>query len=144
VKAHCVSRLRFSVLGSRCPVGRSFCGLELFSPVGCRLSAVSLPVRPAATLDRMDPLSAHPEGTEVLVWVVPGASRTEITGLHDGALRIRVAAPPEGGKANKAVVATLAFATGASARLLAGAAARRKRVLIEGLSERQVRAALDL
>jgi len=78
------------------------------------------------------------------VWVVPGASRTEIVGLHDGAVRIRVAAPPEGGKANEAVVAKLAAATGARARLLSGGASRRKRILLEGLTEQQVRAALRL
>jgi len=92
----------------------------------------------------MGPFKAHPEGTEVLVWVVPGASRTEITGLHDGAVRIRVAAPPEGGKANKAVVAKLAAATGAPARLLSGGASRLKRIILEGLTEEQTRAALGL
>jgi len=78
------------------------------------------------------------------VWVVPGASRTEITGLHDGALRIRVVAPPEGGKANKVVVAMLATTTGAPARLLSGGASRRKRILLEGLDEQRARAALRL
>jgi len=80
----------------------------------------------------------------VLVWVVPGASRSEIIGLHDGAIRIRVAAPPEGGKANKAVIAMLAAATGAPARLLSGDASRRKRILLEGVTEQQARAALRL
>jgi uncharacterized protein (TIGR00251 family) len=92
----------------------------------------------------MTPFRPHPEGTEVLVWVVPGASRTEITGLHDGALRIRVVAPPEGGKANKVVVAMLATTTGAPARLLSGGTSRRKRILLEGLNEQQARAALRL
>ncbi|MFZ0492315.1 MAG: DUF167 domain-containing protein [Acidimicrobiia bacterium] len=92
----------------------------------------------------MGPLKAHPEGTEVLVWVVPGASRTEITGVHDGAIRIRVTAPPEGGRANKAVVEILAAAAGAPARLVSGAASRRKRILLEGLTEQQARVALGL
>jgi len=31
---------------------------------------------------------------------VPGASKTELTGIKDGRLRIRIAAAPEDGKAN--------------------------------------------
>ena len=40
--------------------------------------------------------------------VVPNASRTEAVGLHDGALRLRLAAPPVDGKANDALVAWVA------------------------------------
>lgn len=36
----------------------------------------------------------------VLVHAQPGASKTEIAGLHDGALKIRVAAPPQEDRAN--------------------------------------------
>lgn len=109
-----------------------------------RLPVTSGRPRSPGTLCDVNPLRPHPEGTEVLVWVVPGASRNEITGVHDGALRVRVAAPPEGGKANKAVAAMLASATGARTRLLSGATARRKRVLVEGLSEAETQTALGL
>jgi uncharacterized protein len=90
------------------------------------------------------PLKAHPEGTEVDVWVVPGASRSEITGMHGEVLRVRVAAPPEGGKANKAVEALLSEATGARVRLVSGASSRRKRLLVEGSTVSDVSAALGL
>ena len=82
----------------------------------------------------MSPLRPHAEGTEVIVWVVPGASRTEVAGLYDGALRVRVAAPPEGGKANKSLIRVLAAQTGAKVRLLSGTTSRRKRLLIAGRS----------
>jgi len=85
----------------------------------------------------MSPFRAHPEGTEVAVWVVPGASRTEVAGLHDGALRVRVAAPPESGKANKAVVRLITEKTGVKVRLTFGTASRRKRLLIEGRTPRE-------
>ena len=40
--------------------------------------------------------------------VVPGASRTALAGEYDGRVRLNIAAPPEKGKANKALVKFLA------------------------------------
>jgi uncharacterized protein (TIGR00251 family) len=45
---------------------------------------------------------------------VPGASKTEIAGLKDGCLRIRIAAAPEDGKANAELRAFLARTLGCS------------------------------
>ncbi len=55
-------------------------------------------------------LRVETEGNAVLlpVKVVPGASRTRYLGEWDGRARIAVAAPPEKGKANNALVAFLA------------------------------------
>jgi uncharacterized protein (TIGR00251 family) len=91
-----------------------------------------------ATVDLVSPFRPHPEGTEVSVWVVPGASRTEITGVHDGAVRVRVAAPPEGGKATAKTLRLLATVTNAPVRLLSGGSSRRKRVLVEGVGPEKV------
>jgi uncharacterized protein (TIGR00251 family) len=44
------------------------------------------------------------------VYVVPRASRSEIAGAHDGALRVRLAAPPVDGAANRELIALLAKA----------------------------------
>jgi uncharacterized protein (TIGR00251 family) len=44
----------------------------------------------------------------ITVKVVPGSSRTESVGLHGQAYKIKIAAPPEKGKANKMLVAFLA------------------------------------
>ena len=81
-----------------------------------------------------DPLAhlirSHPAGSVLSVLVVPGASRSEIVGIHGDALRVRVAAPPEQGKANKATLATVARALGCRADLLSGATSRRKRILL--------------
>jgi uncharacterized protein (TIGR00251 family) len=46
------------------------------------------------------------------VRVVPRASRSEIVGEHDGALRVRIAAPPVDGAANDELVRLLARAFG--------------------------------
>lgn len=44
------------------------------------------------------------------VHVVPRASRSEIAGEHNGALRVRLAAPPVDGAANEELIRTLARA----------------------------------
>ncbi len=50
------------------------------------------------------------QGDDVLLWVkaVPGASRNQIAGLLGDRLKVLVSAPPEGGKANKAICKLLA------------------------------------
>jgi uncharacterized protein (TIGR00251 family) len=71
------------------------------------------------------------------VRVVPGASRTEIVGEHDGALRLRLAAPPVEGAANKELVRTLARALKVpqSAVLITGGhSSRLKQLSVRGAS----------
>ena len=66
--------------------------------------------------------------------VVPGAKRTELIGLHDGALRVRLAAPPVDGKANDALVAWLADELAVQRRcveLMRGMTSRHKQVRID-------------
>jgi len=87
-------------------------------------------------------LTPHPDGVVVEVWVVPGASRTEVAGTHDGAVRLRVAAPAEGGKANKAAVKLLGSILDAPVELISGASSRRKRFLVRGVSVSGVEGAL--
>ena len=60
-----------------------------------------------------------------------------VDGVVDGALRVRVAAPPVEGAANQALVRVLAQELGVarrSVRLVAGAAGRQKLVVVEGIS----------
>jgi len=47
--------------------------------------------------------SRHGECLRIAVHVQPNASRTEISGLVEGALKIRLHAPPVDGKANEAL-----------------------------------------
>jgi len=78
-------------------------------------------------------LRAAADGVVLDLSVVPGAKRTELVGLHDGALRLRLAAPPVDGKANDALGAWLAAELGLARReveLLRGASSRRKQVLL--------------
>jgi len=90
-----------------------------------------------------DMFHPHPAGTLVDVWVVPGASRDEIIGDHHGAIKIRVTAPPEKGKANKAVARLLAQRLpGHRVTIVSGETGRRKQVLIEGVTPEAVAAVL--
>ena len=79
-------------------------------------------------------LSATPGGCRLEVSVSPNAKRTAADGLHDGALRVRLAAPPVDGKANAALQAWLADELGCPKRavtLLRGDTARRKQLQID-------------
>ena len=67
------------------------------------------------------------------VHVMPNAARTQIQGLHDGALRVRLHAPPVDGKANLALQAWLAEVLGvpkSAVELVRGATARRKQLRV--------------
>ena len=52
--------------------------------------------------------SRHGECLRIAVHVQPNASRTEISGLVEGALKIRLHAPPVDGKANEALTLFIA------------------------------------
>ncbi len=91
-------------------------------------------------LDAM--LDDHPDGVVVAVWVVAGAVTSEVVGIHGDALRVRVAAPAERGKANRAVGRLLEELTGGEVELLSGARARRKRYLVRGVSRSALAAGL--
>ena len=90
------------------------------------------------------PISGHPDGTLVTVWVVPRASRSEIVGLHDGRVKIRVMAPPEGGRANHEVTRILADRLGVSVELMRGASGREKVFLAHDIGFEATAAKLSL
>ena len=79
------------------------------------------------------------------VKIVPGASRTRFLGPWQGRLRIAVAAPPEKGKANKAVVEFLSEMLGIDRRqiaVVAGQTSPLKTIRIEGATAAGIEAAL--
>jgi uncharacterized protein (TIGR00251 family) len=97
-----------------------------------------------ATSDHRDPdtsriVTETDAGTIVTVWAVPGTSRNGIVGVHGDALRIRVSAPAEGGKANRALAAILAEISGSDVELLHGHQGRRKTFLLKGADAAEVR-----
>lgn len=69
--------------------------------------------------------------------IVPGSSRTTVAGVLDDMVKIRVAAPPEKGKANQCLVAYLAGALGVKKNqvdILAGQTHPVKQVRVTGIS----------
>lgn len=79
------------------------------------------------------PLSAHPDGALIRVWAVPRASRSEIRGVHDGRVKVRVMSAPEAGKANDEVLKLLAERLGVEIEQVGGIASRDKLFLARGI-----------
>lgn len=85
---------------------------------------------------------AAPEGATLKVRVAPGARRERIVGVHGDALKVAVAAPPEKGRANDAVIRLLAKALGvppAQVVVARGPGSRDKVLLFRGLSPEELR-----
>ena len=79
----------------------------------------------------------------VEVKVVPGASVSRVAGIRDGALLVRVAAPPEKGKANEELRDCVARALGiprSAVDLVSGLSSRRKRLSVPVGTEEGLRA----
>lgn len=87
-------------------------------------------------------------GSAVLrLHVQPGAGKTTVVGRHGDAIKVRVASPPEGGRANDAVVVLIAQTFDlklASVTLVSGQTSRSKRVQIDGIAEAEVQRCLEL
>jgi uncharacterized protein (TIGR00251 family) len=90
--------------------------------------------------------ATRPEGALLPVRVQPRAGRDEVAGWHGHALRVRVAAPPVGGRANQAVIALLAEALGlprSSIEVVSGDTSRDKLVRVGRRSLAEIRALLN-
>lgn len=77
----------------------------------------------------------------------PRASRPGVGGVREGALEVRVGAPPVEGAANAAIVELIADALQLPRRavtLVSGEHGRAKRLRIEGLTPAEVRSRLGL
>jgi uncharacterized protein (TIGR00251 family) len=83
----------------------------------------------------------------LLLKAVPGASRDQIAGVLGERLKVRVAAPPEDGKANAAICRLLTGALGVPSRsvtIVAGQTRAEKTARVDGLSAAQVAARLGV
>ncbi len=81
------------------------------------------------------------KGAAFTVVVVPGAKRTEIVGRYGDAIKIKVAAPPEKGKANEELLNFLAEKLEVKKEqleIVAGASSRKKLVSVTGMEPVEV------
>lgn len=91
--------------------------------------------------------SPIPGGIRLHVKITPGAAKTKILGPHGDCIKIAVAAPPEKGKANHALIEFLAKTLGvpkAGISLAAGMTSPRKTLRIEGVTWETCLAALSV
>jgi uncharacterized protein (TIGR00251 family) len=99
--------------------------------------------------NRASTVSKQAHGSVLSVIVVPRAASSSIEQLADGAVRVRVAAPPVDGAANAALLRFLAGVLDvprSQLEIIGGATSRRKRITVSGLTpdelQTRLRAAL--
>ena len=79
--------------------------------------------------------------TRLQLRVSPGARRAHVVGRHGDAWKVRVAAPPAGGRANEAVVRLVAETLSLprdAVTLVSGHGARDKIIQLAGLDQTQI------
>ncbi|MBI3793497.1 MAG: YggU family protein [Nitrospinae bacterium] len=84
----------------------------------------------------MSPVSQSANGAVVTCKIVPSASKSEIAEMGEGGLRVRIAAPPVDGKANKELTRFFSKLFGVSksaVQIIKGESNKNKTVLIAGL-----------
>ncbi len=84
-----------------------------------------------------NPIESSDDGCVLHLYARPRASRTKIAGLHDGRIKLQVAAPPVDGEANVAIVAFLSSALGVAKSMItitSGHSGKRKSVHVAQFS----------
>lgn len=92
-------------------------------------------------------LGGGPDHTDLAVRAQPRASRSEVVGLHGEALKVRLAAAPVEGAANRELEKVLAKVLGvprSSVEVLRGSSGREKVLRIHGLSPDETRKRLGI
>jgi uncharacterized protein (TIGR00251 family) len=82
-------------------------------------------------------LEPHPAGVLLPVRAQPGARRNQITGEHNGHLKVAVTQVAEKGKANDAILEVLCESLNlrkSQVELISGETSREKKVLVSGIA----------
>lgn len=91
----------------------------------------------------------EPKGNDSIVLRVhvhPGAGRTSVVGRHGDALKVRVAAPPSGGRANEAcseLVAGILGLKASAVEVTSGQTSRQKQLTVAGIEPDEAGRLLD-
>ena len=91
-------------------------------------------------------LKKKKESVVILVYVKAGAGKNEIIGSFDGRLKVKIAAPPVEGKANKGLLVFLSKVLHipvSDVLIIAGKRGKRKSVEIRGLKEEEIKRYLE-
>jgi uncharacterized protein (TIGR00251 family) len=94
-----------------------------------------------------EPVRAAGDDVLLAVWVMPGASRSEVVGIRDGQVRLRLAAPAQEGRANAELVRVIAKLLGRrrnEVTIEMGASARHKLVRVAAATSADVVARLGV
>jgi uncharacterized protein len=86
----------------------------------------------------MPPIIKKPDGILLKIYVQPKSSKNEIVGVHDGAIKIRLTAPPVDNAANEMCVKFLAKQLGiskSSINIISGHTSRFKQIFIRYATE---------
>lgn len=92
-------------------------------------------------------ITSQSDGVVIDVRVIPRAGRSGIAGTRDGALLVRLTAPPVEGAANAELIEVIAKALGVPKRnvaIVSGERARQKRVRVTGVSVAEVTVAAEV
>lgn len=92
-------------------------------------------------------IDATAAGVRIHLHVVPRASRTQVAGVHDGRVKLQVAAPPVDGEANDAIVrwAGKLFGVPRDAVVIAsGATGKKKSLEVAGIDVAHAFACLEI
>lgn len=91
-------------------------------------------------------IESSPKGVSLRVRLQPRASRNAIEGVMEGALRIRLTAPPVEGEANRALIAFLSDilrVRKSALKIASGLKSRDKTVSVDGLCVEEVERAFE-
>lgn len=90
-------------------------------------------------------ISEENGGVTFVVRVIPRASRTEIVGEIEGAVKVRVSSPPVDGAANLELIKLFAKRLSvprSAVTIVAGETSKTKRLRVDGVTAAQARTAL--
>jgi uncharacterized protein len=86
------------------------------------------------------------DGCIIHLWVQPSAPKSQIIGPHDGALKIKIKAPPVEGKANSEIIrffSEILKTPKKNIEILRGELGRRKSILVANKTAAEVSAAIS-